>query len=101
MPTRERYVRCHQSCNDEEVTIGLSYELGDDVLWLMHQLDLLVMATLSYAGGFPDMHERAVSYAEEVLDREYPGRPFFIETEHEGGGLQVYQPWGMPRGDCE
>ena len=76
-----------------EVTVGVSYEPGENVDNLIaYAKDLAFRA----ASEGEDDHSRICEYVEFELEQEYPGRPFFVETDIAGVGVQVYQPYGMP-----
>jgi len=77
-----------------ELSIGLEYKNDEEVESLTEYLKQLAdMALSRYAGN-----TEIVGWVEGELRRGYPDRAFFIETERENRGVQVFQPYGVPRG---
>ncbi len=93
MATRESYARVTSAYQGTDCTIGLETRDGDDLHTLLGALEVLAENSLRACGG----HEGVVAYIEVALFNNYAGRAYFVETEEDGCGLQVYQPWGMPR----
>lgn len=94
MPAREAYARGYVKQSGVECTVGIEIADGDDVE--MMTIDAKVLgefALLNFGGN----HMRVTDYVEHGIRANYPGRAYFIETEEDGKGVQVYQPMGMPR----
>ena len=94
MSAREYYARATVG-SDVECSIGLEVRSGDDVEQLTWDLKAIATAALTIHGGH---HQDVAAYVELKLLRNWKGRAYFIETEEDGRGVQVYQPFGMPRG---
>ena len=98
MPTREIYARgaAYEDAfgPSMECHPGIEIREGDDVEELTHWLQATASRALQRWGG---NHLETVRQVEEAVLETYPGRAYFIETEEEGRGVQVYQPYGMPR----
>lgn len=77
-------------------TIGISYEASgeDDVAALTYYAQKLARLALVAHGG---NHAAISALVQLSLDMDYPNRPFYVETDEEGRGVQVYQPYGMPQ----
>ena len=43
-----------------------------------------------------DVYTDAPAYVEQKIHEYWVGRPYFIESEEDGRGVQVFQPWGIP-----
>lgn len=84
-----------------ELSIGLEQQSGDDAGWIQRWLESVGRTALDrwYYDHPRDGERRAVEYVETQIQGRYPDRAYFIETEEDGKGVQVYQPWGMPRVD--
>ncbi len=94
MATRERYARASVSMSGMECTPGLELRKGDDATEVMGFVHATAFVAL--AEGYP-FHTQVCDSVERLFTEHYPGRAFFIETEEDGKGVQVYQPFGMPR----
>jgi hypothetical protein len=94
MAEREIYARGMASFGDMEVHPGLELREGDDV---DHLTNWLQRQAAFAAARWEDNHLEICRQVEERILEVYPGRAYFIETEKEGRGVQVYQPFGMPR----
>lgn len=77
-----------------EVHPGLELRPGDDVDQMARELQRVGRRALQLWG---DSHLEVVRQVEEFILENYPDRAYFIETEVAGRGVQVYQPFGMPR----
>lgn len=44
-----------------------------------------------------DVYTDAPAYVEQKIHQYWPGRAYFIESEEDGRGVQVFQPWGIPK----
>jgi len=93
-PTREYYARASATVDGVECHLGLELQNGDDVSELTGRLQDLAESALRWADGQHQGTCRAIEIAVEV---GWPGRAFFVETETEGRGVQVFQPYGLPR----
>lgn len=90
-PTREAYARGHAERDGFEVSVGVEWRsepIAGLAIWAWE----LACA----AAEFGD-HATSVRHVESVIERVYPGRAYFAETERAGAGVQVFQPFGMPR----
>lgn len=103
MATREAYARAlavHQVRTDTGYKIwvechpGLEIMEGEDVDQLTHEIQAIARQAVVRWGC---NHLEVVRQVEEAFKERYPGRAYFIETEEDGRGVQVYQPYGMPR----
>jgi hypothetical protein len=100
MAKREVYVRGHAEVDGVECHPGLEYRDGDSVDYLSSLLQNWARRAIR-SWNVPGCvnHMEIMRQVEECILEEFPGRAYFIETEEEGRGVQVYQPFGMPRGD--
>lgn len=96
MATREAYARGAAVLRDVECHPGLEIREGDDVDEMTHDLQRIAAEALRRWYG---NHIEVVRQVEEAILECWPGRAYFIETEEDGRGVQVYQPYGMPRGE--
>jgi hypothetical protein len=96
MAAREAYARGagYNEAAGTECHPGLEIREGDDVDLLTHWLQAHANRAVDRWGG---NHLEVVRQVEEAILEAYPGRAYFIETEEDGRGVQVYQPFGMPR----
>lgn len=90
----ERYARAWRVKDGFEVSIGVEYR--DD-----GEVDSLTTTLREWADKALQLgeHTVAVSYIETKCRAHWPDRAFFIETEREGRGVQVFQPFGIPKRD--
>ena len=97
-PTREAYLRGAEKLRDVECHLGLEWRPGDNASIIGLALKFIAgTALLRSSLSEPDAHRRIVEHVEsDILDR-WPDRAYFVETEEAGVGVQVYQPFGMPR----
>ncbi len=93
MAAREVYVRLTDTQDGFDITPGIEGRPGDNVTLMLNVLRRLAKWGHTRA---PD-HEAVVELIEGFIKIAWPSRAYFIETETDGGGVQVYQPWGMPR----
>lgn len=92
---REQYaVGEFEDARDFSVTVGLYYSTGEDTVRLMSAAYDIASVSAMTCGHD---HEANSLYVQDYVDRSFPGRPFYVETRREGRGVQVYQPYGMPR----
>lgn len=73
---------------------GVEIRDGDDLNRLTHFIQGAARTALFVC---PENHEEVSRFVEDYIRTAYPGRAYFIETEKEGRGVQIYQPYGMPR----
>lgn len=102
-PTREAYVRVGKKrfadgivlVQDIECHVGVEF-LGEDTFAEMaSDLEADIETALRESVSHTDL----VLRMEELILRRWPDRAYFVETDQWGKGLQVYQPFGMPRND--
>ena len=91
-PAREAYARGCAEVGGFEVSVGLEWRADDDIAGLSE----LVKMVATDAAQLDD-HALANEAAELRILTYWPSRAYFIETERDGAGVQVYQPFGMPR----
>lgn len=96
MATREQYARVYHEVYDTEMTIGLELRDEDE-----YQLDLLNLQLKEWADGALLLNQtaklRAVQQVEKAIKETWPDRAYFIEIEKGDKGVQVFQPYGLPR----
>jgi hypothetical protein len=80
-----------------EVTIGIEYTDDDDIDEMTINAKAVAAAALWRHGG---NHGEIAKYAQDIIPEQFPGRAFYAETREHGRGVQVYQPFGMPRELC-
>lgn len=82
--------------NGLSVTVGIFYDtpIHEDIEELTYTAQGFARTALDVWGG---NHVGVSESVQDVMDREYPGRPFYVETRESGRGVQVYQPYGMPQ----
>lgn len=93
---REQYAVGESERNGVSVTVGIYYEvpITEDIEDMTHTAQRFGWAALMVAGG---NHVEVVDLVQKYVETKYPGRPFYVETDERGRGVQVYQPYGMPR----
>lgn len=94
MAPREAYARSYFTHNGFEVSVGIELRPGDNVRTM--GIDGRAMAADALRHQGPD-DERVAMEVEAMIRRKYPSRAYFIETESYGSGVQVFQPYGLPR----
>jgi hypothetical protein len=97
---REMYARGYAD-NDTiacEATVGIEIKGGDDVDQVTRHARFFASCGLGWGGGD---HAAVVKRIEELIELKYPGRAFFVETEEDGKGVQVYDPRGFIKERCE
>lgn len=93
-PAREAYARASYTQDGFEVHPGVELLDGDDVERMTVLLQDIASAALRTQGP----HRLHVAqHVETRIRREWPDRAYYVETEADGRGVQVYQPFGMPR----
>ena len=90
-PQREAYARGHAVIANFECSVGIEWR-GEPVDSLSAWAE-----TIAAAGAHHGDHAQAVQHVEAIIVDLYPERAYFIETERAGAGVQVFQPFGMPR----
>lgn len=95
MAEREVYARAWATMPGIELTIGVALhnETPAQIREMTTQLWEIAHNALSQQ---LDVYTAAVAYAEKRVLEFWPGRPYFIESEEDGQGVQVFQPWGLP-----
>lgn len=93
-PAREAYVRVSYMRAGFEVHPGVELCDGDSVDAMMDLLGAFAEAAHRTQGPH---HVHVTQHMEALIAKEWPERAYFIETESARGGVQVYQPFGMPR----
>lgn len=94
MPAREAYARGWVQDGDVECSVGIEIREGDDVDELTQYAKLFALEALAAHGG---NHTLVVDAIELRIIFRYAGRAYFVETDEEGRGVQVFQPFGLPR----
>lgn len=92
MSAIERYARVSRAFGDREGTFGLELR-SDDVTYLNEEMHATLTAAMICRGD----HLGVATWIETWCAEHYPGRAFFVEHEVDGCGVQIYQPYGMPR----
>ncbi len=96
MGTREAYARAYYSNGDIEVTVGIELRETDE-----NHVDGLTTFALNIAAQAVISrglnHMSVCRCIEREITANCPGRAYFIETERVGKGVQVFQPFGLPR----
>lgn len=98
--TREAYIRGYWEKHPMDCHIGLEWRAGDDYYEIADRLKQLAFLALNDYFS----HRQIVAWVEENIIDWWPDRAYFIETDEDGKGVQVYQPFGMPRnriGTCD
>lgn len=98
MGKREMYARGYATLKDMECTVGIEIRTGDDVDQATVDARDYAHRALCFGGG---NHLGICLFVEVCIKEHYPepDRAYFIETEEDGRGVQVFQPFGLPRGD--
>jgi hypothetical protein len=93
---REQYAVGEAERAGVSATVGIYYEtpIVDDVDALTHYAQNLARFALVAHGG---NHVAISELVQLSLSMDYPNRPFYVETDEKGRGVQVYQPYGMPQ----
>lgn len=94
MPAREAYARGWVQRGDVECSVGVEIREGDDVDDMTRWVKRFAWTALALHGG---NHSALVKAVEWRVKYRYPGRAYFVETEEDGKGVQVFQPFGLPR----
>lgn len=95
----ERYAR--SAYEDKELgvecTVAVEFRDGDDVDLLTHNVQDMARDALFFGGG---NHKQVCAFAESVIQHYYPDRAYFIETDEDGRGVQVYDPKDFVKERC-
>lgn len=93
---REQYATGLAVSGNVGVTVGISYEdaTASDVAALADTAQRFGRVALASWGS---QHTEIVATVQALVDRYYPNRPFYVETDEDGRGVQVFQPYGMPQ----
>lgn len=98
MATREQYARVYQEVYNTEMTIGLELRDGDELAPLTIRMRDRAFNALVNNQADPLV---AVYHVESWIRLLWPDRAYFIEIERDDMGVQVFQPYGLPRTlDC-
>jgi len=90
-PAREAYARGYAERDGFEVTVGVEWR-SEPIAGLANWAEALARAAAEFAD-----HATSVRHVENVVTSIYPERAYFVETERAGAGVQVFQPFGLPR----
>ncbi len=77
---------------------GLEIRPGDDIDRLTLDIKLIALAAMA---NQKNDHERIVMEVEAAIKSRWPDRAYFIETEEDGKGVQVYDPRDFVKARCE
>jgi hypothetical protein len=93
---REQYATGLAERGGVSVTVGIYYEVPEteDIEELTYTAQRFGQHALDVYGG---NHVDVVEEVSSLVEAEYSGRPFYVETDEKGRGVQVYQPYGMPQ----
>lgn len=93
----ERYTRVYCCLEDREATVGIEQRAGDD----LHELANLIKCDVALVLRRFQLDTRWISSAQDEMERLivewFPDRAFFFEFEEDGIGVQVYNPFQLPR----
>jgi hypothetical protein len=91
-PPREAYWRGYAMRDGFECTVGIEKRAGDNPDEWTNRVKRMAIA-----GAIQSDHHNAERTVEDTIVAVFPDRAYFVETERDGAGIQVYQPLGMPR----
>ncbi len=96
---REAYARGYADSEvlGVEVTVGIALRPGDDIASLSRHARFFAICGLGAGEGD---HMKVVARVEELLEMKYPGRSYFVETEEDGKGVQIYDPRDFVKERC-
>jgi hypothetical protein len=94
---REAYARGYAVAGEWEVTLGIETRGGDDVSDIVCIARGMCREALEV---FKGSHAHLVHDIERQLHYYYPDRAYFIETEEDCKGIQVYDPKGFIKERC-
>lgn len=93
----ERYTRVYCCLEDREATVGIEQRAGDD----LHELANLIKCDVALVLRRFQLDTRWISSAQDEMEKLivewFPDRAFFFEFEEDGIGVQVYNPFQLPR----
>lgn len=106
MAERECYARCRFEDRGIEYIAGLELRDSDDYYELAGRLRIEVGTQTgqldTYLGSARalahDNYQLAAKQIEERLTARWPDRAYFIEVGKEDEWIQLFQPYGVPRG---
>lgn len=93
----ERYARGEAHLRELSIHPGVEYRDGDDVDEMTHAIQAAGRQVLLSWGG---NHVEAAEEMREWIEFNYPGRAYFVETEEDGRGVQVYDPRNFVKERC-
>lgn len=94
---REAYARGEAIIDGVSCHPGIEYRDGDDVATIRDDAQWFAKRALLCCGS---NHEALVDYVEKRIKTIYPGRAYFIETEENGKGVQVFDPGDFVKERC-
>lgn len=96
MPAREQYARVYQEVYNTEMTVGIELR-NEDTTGLMCLNILAKSRAYDALIGNQGLPLAAVAHVESWIKERWPDRAYFIEIERDDMGVQVFQPYGLPR----
>lgn len=95
MSTIEKYAVGWAEMDGIACDSGVEIREGDDVEEMSHNIRSANRAALYTCGG---NHMEIERFFEDYVASRWRGqdRAFYVQTEEDGKGVQVYQPYGMP-----
>lgn len=93
----ERYARGEAKVDDISCHPGVEYRDGDDVDEMTHHIQA---AALFFIHIWHGNHVELATSMRRWIERNYPDRAYFVETEEEGRGVQVYDPKDFVKERC-
>lgn len=90
-PTREAYARGYAEVDGFEVTVGVEWRT-EPIASFARWVEMVAREAAALAD-----HATSTRHVENIVTSTYPDRAYFVETERAGAGVQVFQPFGMPR----
>lgn len=97
----EQYVRVSEQYYGShwpmECNVGLEYKTGEDLKLLADEVGEVARESLVYGG---DNHHLVSGFVIGWILSNYPDRAYFVETEKEGRGVQVYDPMDFVKERC-
>lgn len=97
MSNIERYTRVYCCLEDREATVGIEQRVGDDLYELANLVKCDVRLILRRLQSTTDWISLAQDEMERMILEWFPDRAFFFEFEEDGIGVQVYNPFQLPR----
>lgn len=93
----ERYARGEAKVGEISCHPGVEYRDGDDVDEMTHNIQ---DAALKFVKIWYGNHTKLAEVMRWWIETNYPGRAYFVETEEEGRGVQVYDPKDFVKERC-